>query len=170
MVTFRHVEPSEGLRSYAVEKVQRIHKFLRNPIDAHVTLSVEKLRHIAEVQVNASHLNITATEETADLYAAIDLAMDKVERQAKKHAEKHKDHKGPSVASIAGEPPAEKRNGASIRLQRVPVKPMSVEEAVMQLKMAKNDFLLFRNSDNEILSVVYRRKDGNYGLLEPEPA
>ncbi len=170
MVTFRHVEPSEGLRSYAEEKVQRVHKFLRNPIDAHVTLTVEKQRHIAEVQVNASHLKITATEETADLYAAIDLAMDKVERQIKKHSEKHKEHKGPGAGAIPEPVQAEKRNGATVRLQRVAVKPMSVDEAVLQLKMAKNDFLLFRNADNEVLSVVYRRKDGNYGLIEPEPA
>jgi len=170
-VTFRHVEPTDGLRSYAEEKVQRVHKYLRHPIDAHVILAVEKQRHIAEVQVNASHLNITATEETGDLYSAIDLAMDKVERQVKKHVEKHKEHKGPSVATATAEAqqaPAPERNGGAIRTQRVTVKPMSVEEAILQLKTAKNDFLLFRNASNEILSVVFRRKDGNYGVLEPE--
>ena len=81
MVTFRHVEPTDGLRHYAEEKVQRVHKFLRRPIEAHVILSVEKQRHIAEVQVTANHLNINAAEETGDLYSAIDRAMSKVERQ-----------------------------------------------------------------------------------------
>ena len=85
MVTFRHVEPTDGLRQYAEEKVQRVHKFLRRPIEAHVILSVEKTRHIAEVLVTANRLNITATEQTGDLYSAIDLAMSKVERQVKKH-------------------------------------------------------------------------------------
>src|SRR5215813_6809415 len=94
MVTFRHVEPTDGLRTYAEEKVQRVHKYLRRPIEAHVILSVEKQRHIAEVLVTGSHLNITATEQTDDLYSAIDLAMSKVERQIKRHVARYKEHKG----------------------------------------------------------------------------
>lgn len=170
MVTFRHVDPTEGLRSYAEEKAQRVHKYLRHPIEAHVILSVEKQRHIAEIIVTASHLNITATEETSDLYAAIDLAMDKVERQVKKHVEKHKEHKGPGNVPVVNHTPPEESNGGAIHAQRVAVKPMSLDEAVLQLKKAKNDFLFFRNADNETLNVLYRRKDGNFGLLEPELA
>lgn len=170
MVTFRHVEPTEGLRQHAEEKVQRVHKYLRRPIEAHVILSVEKQRHIAEVQLSANHLNVTATEETDDLYSAIDLAMSKIERQVKKHTAKIRAHKGPNNASanpVAGE---KERTGATIHTQRVAVKPMSVDEAVMQLKLLKNDFLLFTNAATNALSVVYRRKDGNYGLVEPERA
>jgi ribosome hibernation promoting factor len=168
MVTFRHVEPTEGLRQHAEDKVQRVHKYLRRPIEAHVILSVEKQRHIAEVQLSANHLNVTATEETDDLYSAIDLAMSKIERQVKKHTAKYKDHKGannnaPGLAAGNAE-----RSGATIHTQRVAVKPMSVDEAVMQLKLLKNDFLLFTNAATDTLSVVYRRKDGNYGLIEPE--
>lgn len=169
MVTFRHVEPTEGLRQHAEEKVQRVHKYLRRPIEAHITLSVEKQRHIAEVQLTANHLNVTATEETDDLYSAIDLAMTKIERQVKKHTAKIKDHKGPNnVATPLGA--VSERAGATIHTQRVAVKPMSVDEAVMQLKLQRNDFLLFTNAATDALSVVYRRKDGNYGLLEPEPS
>jgi putative sigma-54 modulation protein len=169
MVTFRHVEPTEGLRQHAEDKVQRVHKYLRRPIVAHVTLSVEKQRHIAEVQLTANHLNVTATEETNDLYSAIDLAMTKIERQVKKHTAKIKDHKGPNnlVAPLAGEI---ERTGSTIHTQRVTVKPMSVDEAVLQLKLQKNDFLLFTNAATDALSVIYRRKDGNYGLIEPEPS
>jgi putative sigma-54 modulation protein len=168
MVTFRHVEPTEGLRQHAEEKVQRVRKYLRRPIEAHITLSVEKQRHIAEVQLTANHLNVTATEETNDLYSAIDLAMTKIERQVKKHTAKIKDHKGPNNTTttlVAGE---QARGGATLHTQRVTVKPMSVDEAVMQLKLQKNDFLLFTNAATEAISVVYRRKDGNYGLVEPE--
>lgn len=169
MVTFRHVEPSDGLRTYAEEKVQRVHKYLRRPIEAHVILGVEKQRHIAEVQVTGSHLNITATEETDDLYSAIDLAMSKVERQIKRHVARYKEHKGANnVSTPLAEPGARRRERAIIRTQRVAVKPMSVDEAILQLKMAKNDFLLFKNAANETLSVIYRRKDGNFGLIEPE--
>jgi len=171
MVTFRHVEPTEGLRKHAEDKVQRIHKFLRRPIEAHVTLSVVKHRHIAEVQLRANHLDVTATEETGDLYSAIDVAMSKIERQVKKHVAKVKDHKGGNSAAEKTAPVVERRRtGGIIRTQRVLVKPMSVGEAVMQLKLLKNDFLLFKNAANESLNVLYRRKDGNYGLIEPEPS
>jgi putative sigma-54 modulation protein len=169
IVTFRHVEPSEGLRQYAAEKVQRVHKYLRRPIEAHVILSVLKHRHTAEVQVSARGLNINATEETGDLYSAIDLAMSKIERQVKKHAAKHKDHKGGDTVAAAS-PVADERRQASglVRAQRMVVKPMSVDQALRQLKLAKNDFVLFRNAANDTFSVLYRRRDGNYGLIEPE--
>jgi putative sigma-54 modulation protein len=171
MVTFRHVDPTDGLRQYAEEKVQRVHKFLRRPIEAHVILSVEKQRHIAEVQVTANHLNINATEETGDLYSAIDLAMNKIERQVKKHAARYKERKGANNAAVSAVlVPEKQRAGTVIRTQRVAVKPMSVDEAVMQLKLLQNDFLLFKNAANETLNVIYRRKDGNYGLIEPEPS
>jgi putative sigma-54 modulation protein len=169
IVTFRRVEPTEGLRQYAEEKMRRVHKFLRRPIDAHVILSVLKHRHIAEVQVSANHLNITATEETDDLYSAIDLAMSKLERQIKKRVAKAKDHKGANDTATAV-PPTSGPGGSVVRTERVAVKPMSVEEAIMHLRMRKNDFLLFTNAATETLSVVYRRKDGNYGLIEPEPS
>lgn len=168
MVTFRHVEPTAGLRRHAEEKVQRVRKYLRRPIEAHVTLTVEKQRHIAEVQLSANHLNITATEETDDLYSAIDLAMSKIERQVQKHTAKYKEHKGPNNSAANALTAERDRAGATIHTQRVAVKPMSVDEAVMQLKLQKNDFLLFTNAATDALSVVYRRKDGNYGLIEPE--
>ncbi len=168
IVTFRHVEPTEGLRQHAEEKVQRVHKYLRRPIEAHVTLTVEKQRHIAEVQLSANHLNITATEETDDLYSAIDLAMSKIERQVKKHTAKYKEHKGPNNSATSALTGERERAGSTIHTQRVAVKPMSVDEAIMQLKLQKNDFLLFTNAATDALSVVYRRKDGNYGLIEPE--
>ncbi|MFI5394370.1 MAG: ribosome hibernation-promoting factor, HPF/YfiA family [Candidatus Binatia bacterium] len=171
MVTFRHVEPTDVLRQYAEDKLQRVHKFLRRPIEAHVILSVVKRRHVAEVQISANHLNLTATEETGDLYSAIDLAMSKLERQIKKHVAKHKAHKGADTAATADAlGAAGERTGRVLRTQRVAVKPMSVDEAVIHLGMQKGDFLLFKNAANETLSVIYRRKDGNYGLIEPEPS
>ena len=121
--------------------------------------------------MTGSHLNLTATEETGDLYSAIDLAMNKIERQVKKHVAKCKDRKANNhAAADAGWPATAARAGAVIRTQRVAVKPMSVDEAVLQLKMVKNDFLLFKNDATEMLNVLYRRKDGNYGLIEPEPS
>ncbi len=169
MVTFRHVNPTDGLRQYAEEKIQRVRKFLRRPIEAHVILSVVKHRHVAEVQVTANRLNVTATEETDDLYSAIDLAMSKLERQIKKHVAKVKEHKGANNSG-AGVAAGRAVGGGIIRTERVAVKPMSIDEAVMHLRMRKNDFLLFKNDATDTLSVIYRRKDGSYGLIEPEPS
>jgi putative sigma-54 modulation protein len=130
---------------------------------------VEKQRHRAEIQITGRNLKITATEETGDLYSAIDLAADKVERQLKKLIEKRKGHKG--VLSAALPPPTTRRSVRSdgrIRTRRVAVRPMSVDEAVLEIEDAKAEFLLFRNAATESLSVLYRRKDGTFGLLEPE--
>jgi ribosome hibernation promoting factor len=171
MVTFRHVEPSAGLRRHAEKKVQRVRKLLREPVEAHVILSVIKHRHLAEVQLTADHLNLTATEETDDLYSAIDLAVGKIERQVGKRVDRHKDHKGAVGGAAPGTMTApEPSTDYRIRRQRVAVKPMSVAEAVLQLKRSKSEFLVFKNAANESISVIYRRKDGNYGLIEPEPS
>lgn len=168
MVTFRQIEPSEGLRQHAEEKIQRIRKFLRRPIEAHVTLSVVKRRHIAEVQLSAKHLNLTATEETGDLYSAIDLAMTKLERQVKKHVAKRHTHKGP--APCAATATAAEHGPRLMRPRRVVVKPLTLNEAAVQLRAQKAEFLLFKNTATDALTLIYQRKDGHVGIIEPELA
>jgi putative sigma-54 modulation protein len=190
-VTFRHIEATEALRDHAERRVERIAKYVHRPIDAHVILSVTKRRHVAEIVFNADRTTLSAKEETADLYSAIDLAAEKLEQQARKHTSKLKSHKGPARASprrAAQEPPpAPELSGPGLRMDvlradsfdrrkgpdvikstRLPVRPMSVEEAVMQMDLMSNEFLVFRNAATDMLSVVYRRKDGNYGLIAPE--
>src|SRR5712692_3842963 len=93
-VTFRHVEPTPALRAYAEEKLARVKKYLRRPVDAHVILSVAKERHVAEITLKADHVTMFAQEETHDLYSAIDLAVGKLEHQAQKLHEKRRHHKG----------------------------------------------------------------------------
>jgi putative sigma-54 modulation protein len=192
-VTFRHIEATEALREHAERRVERIAKYLHRPIDAHVVLSVTKRRHAAEIILNADRTTFSSKEETGDLYSAIDLAADKLEQRARKHTSKLKSHKVPApvsrrrTAAMAAPPPVasgpglrmdviraesfRRRNGPDvIKSTRLPVKPMSVEEAVMQMDLMSNEFLVFRNADTDTLSVVYRRKDGNYGLIAPEPS
>ncbi len=169
LVTFRHVEPTNALREYAEQKVRRVQKFLKRPSDAHVVLSVVKRRHIAEVTLQAPRSTLTATEETGDLYSAIDLAMDKIERQARKLVTKRNSRKHQGRAGETGEEiRVDTPSGDVVWTERVAIKPMSIDEAVMQMKLLKNEFLLFQNAANEMLSVVYRRKDGQFGLIEPE--
>ena len=175
-VTFRHVDPTPALRAYAEEKLARVKKYLRRPVDAHVILSVAKERHVAEITLKADHVTMVAQEETHDLYSAIDLALDKLEHQAQKLKAKRRSHRGaggrggepPEVTAsvLAAEPEAPGATRAVIRTQRVPAKPMSVEEAVDQLAASRDDFLVFTNASTQNVAVLYRRRDGNYGLIE----
>ena len=173
-VTFRHVDPTPALRAHAEEKLERmVRKYLRRPVDAHVILSVAKERHVAEVTLQADHVTMFAKEETTDLYAAIDLAVEKLEHQAQKLRAKRKEHKGPSGARARGadaEPAATDGGTARPRViaRRVSAKPMHVDEAVEMLGRTGDDFLVFTNAASQALAVLYRRKDGNFGLIEPE--
>ena len=175
-VTFRRIDASDTLRNYAEEKLNRITKFIEDPIEAHVVLSVEKFRHIAEVSINANGLRINGQEETGDMYSAIDMAVDKVEAQIKKNREKLKKRKSdggskPLVMTmniLAGESFEEDREPQIIKTKQINAKPMDVDEAVMQMDLANSEFLVFTNANTQNINVIYRRKDGNYGLIEPE--
>lgn len=175
-VTFRHVRASNPLRRYAEEKLGRLDKYPMKPMEAHVVLDVAKTRHRAEINLVAKGASFFSEESTEDLYSAIDLAVDKIERQLKKLRSKRKNHR----ASKTGEdavirlrvlsPDKIDEDGAPeiIRTRQIPSKPMSVDEAVMQMDLSNNEFFVFRNDSNEHLSVIYRRKDGNYGLIESD--
>lgn len=180
-VTFRNIEATDALRRYADAKLNRaVSKYFRRPLEGHVVLAVSKRRHSAEITVMADRMTLNAKEETGDLYSAIDLAVDKIERQAKKRKTKRSVHKSGASAPRPGAtetgvlPEPEGQTGeraappAVVRTERVAAKPMSVEEAVMQLEVSTNEFLVFRNAVNETVNVLYRRKDGNYGLIEPD--
>src|SRR5690242_16648452 len=130
-VTFRHVEPTEPLKAYAGEKLQRVRKYLHRPVDAHVILSVAKERHVAEITLNADHVSMFAEEETHDLYSASDLAVDKLEHQAQRLHEKRRHHKGAAPVRGVSEVTTSvlaadrRRPGGApevIRTQRLPAK------------------------------------------------
>ncbi len=169
-VTFRHMETSDALRSYAVEKSERLVKYLFEPIEIHWALSVEKIRHIADVNITANGVTIKAQESTPDMYSAIDMALEKLEKQVRKHKEKLKDHKPhtdqppgkmmPTIGAVAGEA------GRIVKKENQFVKPMSVEEAAMQMGVVENAFLVFTDSSSHNISVIYRTGDGDYGLIE----
>ncbi len=175
-VTFRQMESSDPLRDYVEEKLARVKKYIDEPIDAQVVLSVQKkINQRAEVTMVAKGLTMKSVEEKEDMYAAIDLMVDKIERQLKRYKEKLKNHKGsegvqrriektvysaPSVDEGREEPEI-------IRSNSFFIKPMSVEEAVMQMDLLDKEFLVFTDDRSEEMNVVYRRKDGNYGLIVP---
>jgi len=173
-VTFRHMKPTESLRTYAEEKISKIKKYLDFPIEAHVVLSVEKFRHIADVTLSLDGTWIKGIEETDDMYSAIDQVMDKLEKQVKKNRSKVRNRraenrKGEGALEIeeTEEDATLGLEGPSIEVEKMVAKPMDPEEAAMQLSTSQQDFLVFRNAQSEEINVIYKRRDGNLGLIQP---
>ena len=173
-VTFRHTEPMESLRTYAEEKVSKIKKYLDSPMEANIVLTVEKFRHQADVTVSLNGARIKAVEETGDMYSAIDQVIDKIEKQVKRHLSKIRDHRSENLRSEEGslseeldETTAFAQEEFVIEVEKTFAKPMDPEEAAMQLNLTKQDFLVFRNAKSREINVIYRRADGNLGLIEP---
>lgn len=171
-VTFRQIEPNEALKNYAVQKLSKVKKFFDTPIEAHIVLKVEKIRHIIEVTLNVNGYKINGQETSSDMYSAIDMVMDKIEKQVKRYRKRltGRNRKGePNNKSegISDNITDEELEPQIIKTERIHVKPMDQDEAVMQLDLSGNNFLAFINSKNEQINVIYHRKDGNYGLIEP---
>lgn len=175
-VTFRHMEPSDALKDYAREKLSRIEKYLDTALEANVVLSVEKFRHSADVTILANGLKINGQEQTEDMYSAIDMVVDKIERQIKRSRQKVKNRKGHKrgkamdvaleAASTDSDEDSDERPRI-FRTRQMFAKPMDLDEAVMQLDLTSETFIVFTNSATEKINVLYHRDDGNYGLIEP---
>jgi putative sigma-54 modulation protein len=169
------MEPSEALKSYAYEKLERVKKYIDEPIVAQAYLTVEKIRHIVEITLVAKGVTIKASEATNDMYASVDAVVDKIERQLRRYKERLKGHK-PAVEGrgrearktiVQAESVDQQQAPVVIRSEPISIKPMSVDEAVMQMDLMHKEFLVFTDAASENLNVIYRRKDGNYGLIEP---
>jgi putative sigma-54 modulation protein len=171
-VTFRHMEAEEGAKGYVKGKVQRLQKYIETPREVHVVLSAEKFRHIAEITIIGNGMTLNSQGRDADLYAAIDQMLDKIERQIRERREKGRRKRvnatPPSAPLSKGEEPIEESRFSSlIQRRHILAKPMSLEEAVVQLEVSRRDFLVFLNTDSEQLNVLCRSKDGGYEWIEP---
>jgi len=171
-VSFKNLEPSEHLKSYVSEKLNRFDKLLDNPAEAGVVLVVEKHRHIAEVNIIGDRLSINGKEETGDMYSAIDMVLDKLEKQLKRSKQKIRERRAGAkgqTRTIREEPsrPADEDFVREVKIESPEVKPMDVEEAVLQMDLSEQSFLVFSNARSSQINVLYRRKDGHYGLIQP---
>lgn len=170
-VTFRHVDSTPALREYAEDKISRVmKKYLRRPVDAHVILAVAKKDHIAEITVHGDHHPLFAKETTQDLYSAIDLAIAKIEHQAQKLKTKRTPRKGGASPRALPEPQPEvdgRRPRPRVQTRTVVPRTMLVETAVDRLERSSDEVLVFINEATQRLAVVYRRKNGGYGLVKP---
>ena len=171
-ILFRNIESTDALKNYVEKKVKKFSKIIGDDIEVKVTLSTEKFNQIAEVIINVKGIIIKGEETSHDMHSAIDLVVDKVERQIKKYREKLKTKKHDSKDSISYSMKIISQEEADtpriIKTEKFFIKPLSVEEAVMQLELLNQEFLVFRNSETDEINVVYKRKDGNYGWIEPE--
>ena len=171
-ITFKNIDPSDNLRAYVSDKLDRFDKLLDNPAEANVVLSVEKFRHIAEINIFGDRLNINGKEETNDMYSAIDMTLDKLETQIKKSKEKIKKRRGGAnhkAKEILDEDSdfLDEDAGEQIRIKNIDYKPMDIDEAIMQMDLVSNNFLVFTNARTDQVNVIYRRKSGQYGLIQP---
>ncbi len=172
-VTFRHIDTNDALRNHAKEKVSRIEKYNSNINEVHVILSLEKRRHIAEVIVNVNKGKITAKEVSEDnMYSAIDLVMDKIESQARKYKDKltsHKDqHRKAKHNILSVESVSDNDKTDVVRTESVIVEVMTLDDAIEHIKLIDNEFLVFKNSATESVNILYKRRDGDLGLIEPD--
>jgi putative sigma-54 modulation protein len=171
--TFRHMEPSTELRSYVEEKVYKIKKYFDSPVEAHIVLKIEKFRHIADMTISIDGNKIKAVDESGDMYSSIDQAMDKIEEQLRRLMSRKKEYR---LENIKGSDllinDVETQEGhvesgpTIIKAERVDIKPMDINEAAMQMDMSKRNFFVFSNSKSKSINIIYKRNDGNLGLIE----
>jgi putative sigma-54 modulation protein len=171
-VTFKNLDPSDHLKAYVSEKLDRFDKFLDNPAEANVVLAVEKFRHIAEINIAGDKLTIIGSEETNDMYSAIDMALDKLEKQIKKSKQKIRERRLTAKnrnRSMLEEDDhlADDDFERQVKIRNIEYKPMDIEEAVLQMDLIEDNFLVFTNARSDRINVLYRRKDGHYGLIQP---
>ncbi|PYT11504.1 MAG: ribosome-associated translation inhibitor RaiA [Acidobacteria bacterium] len=181
LFTARKADLKPGLKTLAERKLEKLERLLHENPDAHIILTQEKHRHLAEIIVRARVGTLTAKADGADFQESLGQAIDRLVAQARKHHEKiargrkrraMRDSPRRSGGAALGAPgpdaPLETDGPVIVPMGRVPVKPMSVEEALLLMQDSPDPFLVFRDADSQQVSVIFRRGDGRFGLIEPE--
>jgi putative sigma-54 modulation protein len=175
-ITAKRVEVTDAMKNYIGKKVGKITKRLRDVQDIAVTLRIERYHHIAEITIAADHLTIRGEGNTADMYSSIDLACNKIEKQIRRYRSRIQSRRTARPEKIRDAVMTVYDHRAMARDQdtrvvvsvdKIPVKPMNVEEAVMEMDLMSMDFLVFKNAETDDINVIYHRRDGNIGLIEP---
>lgn len=172
-VTGKNIEITDALKNIVSKKLSRLERYFNPEVEVHVTLSVQRKRHIIEVTIPFNGVILRGEETNDDMYTSIDLVVDKLERQIRKqktklqrrtHGESLRYQSIPDFVGTEGENDEPK----IVKTKKFAVKPMSPEEAVLQMELLGHSFFVFESADGEEVNVVYKRKDGNYGLIEPK--
>jgi putative sigma-54 modulation protein len=174
-ITSRHDKLTAGLKTHIEDKISRVERYLGQVKEAHVILNFEKKVHLCEVTLVSKNLKLSAKSSSRDMYQSIDSALQRLETQAQKQKDKrvgrHRPENSREASSVTHgviHNPLEAEAVKVVRSKTHAVKPMSVEEAALQLAASKDEFLVFSNAETEHTNVVYKRKDNHIGLIEPE--
>jgi len=171
IVSGKNMVVTDALRDTVVRKLSKLNKFFQENTEAQVTLRVEKLRQIVEITIRFDGGILRCEEASEDMYASIDKSMDVLDRQIAKHKTKiEKRYKDANIDLTGFNYDFDKESveGKIVRTKRFAMKPMSIEEASLQMELLGHTFFVFFNPDTDEVNVLYKRKDGNYGLIEPE--
>lgn len=174
-ITFRgkNLDVTPALKEHATKRLSRLNRYFEQTLNAQVSLEVERGQHIVEVTIPVSGLILRGEQRSSDMYASLDQVIDKLERQVRKYKTRinRKARTDGSVAAVPDvEPDVEDADDDGPRLvktKRFTIKPMHTEEAIMQMNLVGHDFFVFVNGESGEVNVVYKRHDGNYGLIEP---
>ncbi len=173
IVSGKNIEITDALREAVVSKISKLGRYFKKGAEAQATLSVEKSRQIIEVTIPINGSVLRAEESTHDMYASIDKVVDKLVRQLSKYKtrmERNRINKYETIRFENIAPPKEKESFEPeiVKTKRFALKPMSSEEAVLQMELVGHNFFVFANAESYEVNVVYKRNDGHYGLIEPE--
>jgi putative sigma-54 modulation protein len=171
----RKMEMTPRLREYVERKVEKLDRYLPSIDEARMELKVEDTRsadhsQVAQLTVRVRGAILRAEERTNDMFASIDAVLDKMYRQIGRYKGKRQDRWHATAEELPIEEPLEEPAGEIVRVKRFELSPMSPEEAIEQMELLGHRFYVFLNADEEAVNVVYRRDDGDYGLLQPEHA
>lgn len=171
-ITGKHIEVRPGMKTYVEQRLEKLRRFFSAVNEAHIVLKTEKYLNTAEISLNGKKLHLYAEGSSEEnLYVAIDRAVDRIENQIKRQTEKIKgrSHRGLETAKagvLAGR--EESRLEPNVEREIFDTKPMTVDEACEQLDVTGQNFLVFQNAGTGQISVIFKKKSGNYGLVEPE--
>ena len=168
----KNIEVTEALKNIIEKKISRLDRYFNPEVEAQTTLSVQKNRHTIEVTIPFNGVILRSEERNEDMYISIDIVIDKLERQIRKQKTKLEKRNHGTSLKFQGIPQynnaEEEVDSRIVKTKKFAFKPMSAEEAVLQMELVGHSFFVYMSDDTSEVNVVYKRKDGNYGLIEPE--
>lgn len=175
-VTGKRVEVTDAMREYIEKKAAKVTKNLRDVGDVIVTLHIERYRHVVDISVHAGHVTIRGEGNTSDMYTSIDAAFARIEKQVRRYRDRLQTRRAVPPEKVRDATMTvydhnaiaeEEERRVLVKAEKIPVKPMSLEEAVMEMDLLNQEFLVFKNAETDAINVIYHRRDGNIGLIEP---
>lgn len=166
----KNIDVTPALREIVEKKISKLDKYFKPNVEARATLTVQKNSQIFEVTIPFNGVILRCEESTDDMYKSIDLVQAKLERQIRKQRTKLQRRSNESLRFSNFDEVAleEDDQGEIVKVKKFNIKPMSTEEAILQMELVAHNFFVFKDSDTDNVNVIYKRKDGNYGLLEPD--